>query len=143
MPNLYQEVPTNYSGNEHTISGLVNPNNIKPADVSISSQISITKDINELIRYMETLLSGKGKSNLDNILPKHTLTLQTLLNDNIESSESHYAPLFDTYVFSDLREYFEMDNDVFLLPDDPLAQLYLASISVLGLFILYRLMSKS
>jgi hypothetical protein len=88
--------------------------------------------------------------------PCQQITMQTITSDNVKSSESHYVTLaditsMDPCSFSDGKnpvtgkkciETFQSNSEL-LIPDDPLAQLYFASLGVLGLFILYRLMEKS
>jgi len=84
--------------------------------------------------------------------------METITSDNVKSSETHYVTLaditnMDPCIFSDkknpvsgmnCRETFQsrLEPEV-LMPDDPIAQLYFASLGVVGLFILYRLMEKS
>jgi hypothetical protein len=90
--------------------------------------------------------------------PCQQITMQTITTDNVKSSETHYVTLaditsMDPCTFSDgtnpvsgkkCKETFQTNNeDEILMPDDPLAQLYFASLGVLGLFIFYRLMEKS
>jgi len=96
--------------------------------------------------------------------PCQKITMQTITTDNVKSSESHYVTLaditcMDPCSFPDkknpvsglkCRETFQgMNGSTFqnmneiVIPDDPLAQIYFASLGVLGLFILYRLMEKS
>jgi len=88
--------------------------------------------------------------------PCQQITMQTITNDNAKSSESHYVTLtdisaMDPCIFPNgknpvsgqsCKESFQTTNTV-MMPDDPLAQLYFASLGALGLFILYRLMEKS
>jgi hypothetical protein len=91
------------------------------------------------------------------------ITMQTITSDNVKSSESHYVTLtditdMDPCIFSDgknpvtgqkCKETFQNKIDSFqnkmetIIPDDPVAQLYFASVGIVGLFILYRLMEKS
>jgi len=90
------------------------------------------------------------------------LTMETIDVNNNRSSETHYVTLVDIQnmdpcSFMDrknpvtgrtCRETFQgnMKNEglgEMSLPDDPLAQLYFASLSGLGIYILYRLMEKS
>jgi hypothetical protein len=90
--------------------------------------------------------------------PCQQITMQTITNDNVKSSETHYVTLaditsMDPCSFTNGKnpvtnkkcsEAFQTYNDAeVLMPDDPLAQLYFGSLGVLGLFILYRLMEKS
>jgi hypothetical protein len=90
--------------------------------------------------------------------PCQQITMQTITSDNVKSSESHYVTLaditsMDPCSFSNgknpvtgkkCKETFQTNNNnELLIPDDPLAQLYFASLGILGLFILYRLMEKS
>jgi hypothetical protein len=140
MTNLYQEVPTN-SG-----SGVYN---IKTPDVNVidnNVKKPIAKDINDLIQYMETLVFGKSKKkHLESYSSPNSaskqITMKTIEGDNENSSETHYFPLVD--INSIHRENFQNNGEDFILPEDPLAQLYFASLGLLGLFIFYRLMEKS
>jgi hypothetical protein len=90
--------------------------------------------------------------------PCQKITMQTINSDNVRSSETHYVTLadianMDPCIFSNnknpvtgqkCRETFQNNSEPeVLMPDDPLAQLYFASLGVVGLFILYRLMEKS
>jgi hypothetical protein len=89
--------------------------------------------------------------------PCQQITMQTITSNNVKSSETHYVTLadiqnMDPCTFSNgknpvtgkkCKETFQNNDDEVLMPDDPLAQLYFASLGVLGLFILYRLMEKS
>ena len=104
---------------------------------------------------MRAFLSGSNP-------PCQTITMQTITNNNEKSSESHYVTLaditsMDPCSFPDkknpvtgqkCRETFltnnsSTDNNEIVMPEDSLAQVYFASLGVLGLFILYRLMEKS
>jgi len=88
------------------------------------------------------------------------LTMQTINNDNLKSSETHYVTLvdiknMDPCIFPNKRNDLANKNcnEAFqtgvakdaapVLPEDPLAQLYFASLAGVGLYILYRLMEKS
>lgn len=98
---------------------------------------------------MRSFLSGSTP-------PCQPITMQTISVNNAKSSETHYVTLadignMDPCNFSNgknpvtgkkCRETFQ-NNDEMIMPDDPLAQIYFASLGVLGLFILYRLMEKS
>ena len=90
--------------------------------------------------------------------PCQQLTMQTITVDNVKSSETNYVTLadiqnMDPCIFSNqtnpitgqkCKEAFKTNNnDELLIPDDPLAQLYFASLGVLGLFIFYKIMKKS
>jgi hypothetical protein len=100
---------------------------------------------------MRAFLSGSNP-------PCQQITMQTITNDNIKSSETHYVTLaditsMDPCTFSNgknpvtgrkCKESFQIKSEPeIIIPDDPLAQLYFASLGVVGLFILYRLMEKS
>jgi hypothetical protein len=100
---------------------------------------------------MRSFLSGSNP-------PCQQITMQTITNDNIKSSETHYVTLaditsMDPCTFSNGKnpvtgkkciESFQIKSEPeILIPDDPLAQLYFASLGIVGLFILYRLMEKS
>jgi len=105
---------------------------------------------------MRAFLSGSNP-------PCQPITMQTIsptsLNpnsSNIQSSETHYVTLVDInnmdpcsfpnrknpLTGQGCRETFENSEEI-LMPTDPLAQLYFASLGVIGLLILYRLMEKS
>jgi hypothetical protein len=123
-------------------------------DTELSAKGSFTEDINDLIQYVESLLSRKNNRSLENnselftlfdsfwssSKPHQKISIETVQSDNEHSSETYYAPLTDIKLYG--REKFQNYDDEFVLPNDPLAQLYLASLGILGLFILYRLMEK-
>lgn len=86
------------------------------------------------------------------------ITMETITNDDIKSSESNYVTLtdiknMDACEFSDginpvngkrCKESFQISSEPeVLMQSDPLAQLYFISLGVVGLFIFYRLMEKS
>jgi hypothetical protein len=89
--------------------------------------------------------------------PCQPLTMQTISVNNAKSSETHYVTLADIgntdpcsfpngknpVNGQSCRQTFQNMEDEILMPDDPLAQIYFASLGVLGLLILYRLMEKS
>ena len=100
---------------------------------------------------MRAFLSGSNP-------PCQQITMQTITSNNIKSSETHYVTLadiqnMDPCSFSNgknpvngqsCRETFQIRSEPeVLMPSDPLAQLYVTSLGVVGLFILYRLMEKS
>ena len=100
---------------------------------------------------MRAFLSGSNP-------PCQQITMETITSDNIRSSETNYVTLadinnMDPCSFSNkknpvsgekCRETFEIRSQPeVVMPDDPLAQLYFASLGVVGLFILYRLMEKA
>jgi hypothetical protein len=101
---------------------------------------------------MRAFLSGSNP-------PCQPLTMTTITTDNIKSTETHYITLadisnMDPCSFSDkknpiskkkCKETFENynSNNEIIIPDDPLAQIYFASLGVVGIYILYRLMKKS
>lgn len=88
--------------------------------------------------------------------PCQQITMQTISNDNVKSSESHYVTTaditsMDPCTFPDKKnpvtgqkcqESFQGYDDV-TMPDDPLAKFYFSSLGVLGLYILYRFMEES
>jgi len=101
---------------------------------------------------MQSFLSGSTP-------PCQELTMQTINNDNLKSSETHYVTLvdienMDPCIFPNKRnirtgatcnEAFQTGvskNTASVLHDDPLAQLYFASLAGIGIYILYRLMDK-
>jgi hypothetical protein len=89
------------------------------------------------------------------------ITLETIDANNRKSSESHYLTLVDIQNMDPCsfqnrinpitnarcRETFENIgseyNDELKMPDDIYAQLYLASVASLGIYILYRIMEKA
>jgi len=89
------------------------------------------------------------------------ITLETIDANNRRSSESHYVTLVDIQNMdpcsfqnkinpitkAKCRETFENIgseyNEEVKMPDDIYAQLYLASVATLGIYILYRIMEKS
>lgn len=90
--------------------------------------------------------------------PCQNITMQTITTDNVRSSEAHYVTLaditsMDPCIFPNkknpvtgkkCKESFKTNGDPeILMPADPLAQLYFASLGIVGLFILYRIMEKS
>lgn len=89
--------------------------------------------------------------------PCKSITMQTITSDNVKSSESHYVTLvdiadMDPCSFPDktnpvtqkkCRETFATLAPETVMPSDPLAQVYFASVGALGLLVLYRLMDKA
>ena len=108
-------------------------------------------DLNVLNPFaiMRSFLSGSNP-------PCQQLTMQTIDTNNVKSSETNYVTLtditnIDPCTFPNktnpvngkkCKESFQ-DIHPALLPEDPLIQLYFAGLSVIGLFILYRLMKKT
>jgi len=88
--------------------------------------------------------------------PCQQIKMQTITSNNVKSAESHYVTLtdisnIDPCTFSDktnpitkqkCKETFENNNDIINIPDDISTQLYFFSLSILGIYILYRLMEK-
>lgn len=94
--------------------------------------------------------------------PCQEIKMQTIDSKNNKSSETHYVTLADIYSIdpcsfpkkknpitkSKCQEAFlprhEEEEEVSpVMSDDPLAQLYLASLAGIGIYILYRFMEKS
>ena len=92
--------------------------------------------------------------------PCQEITMQTIDVNNNVSSATHYVTLtdisnMDPCTFSDrknpitgikCKETFKTGvsaNAAVVMPDDPLAQLYFASLALLGVYILYGFMNKS
>ncbi len=85
-----------------------------------------------------------------------TITMTTINNDNVKSSESHYVTLADIsnmdpcsfpngknpVTNQQCKETFANLNPA-TIPNDPLSQIYLAGLGALGVYILYRMMEKS
>ncbi len=158
MANLFQEGLTgsNDSLFGPTYSYYKNANS--PFDISMSDKETsrhTSKDINKLIEHMELLVNGKETEEkqstplgfLTNFLygsnsPYQSITIKTISDENANSSESHYVTLVDKEGDSSDSDS-EYDNHELVMPGDPVAQLYFATLGVFGLFILYRLMEKS
>ena len=102
---------------------------------------------------MQSFLSGSTP-------PCQELTLQTIDINNNKSSETHYVTVtdiknMDPCSFSDrknpvsgvnCKETFKgisTNAEPVQMPDDPVAQLYFASLAMVGIYILYRVMKKS
>jgi hypothetical protein len=100
---------------------------------------------------MQSFLSGATP-------PCQELTMQTINNNNIKSSETHFVTLtdiknMDPCSFSNgknaltgqpcVQAFTTYEDSDMGLPEDPLSQIYFASLSVLGIYILYKLMEKS
>ncbi len=92
--------------------------------------------------------------------PCQEITMQTIDINNNKSSETHYVTLadiqnMDPCIFSNkknpvsgdkCRETFTTgiaDTATPVMSDDPIDQLYFASLAVIGVYILYRMMEKS
>ena len=104
---------------------------------------------------------GLLRSFLAGSTPKcRSITMETINNKNIRSSESHYVTLadianLDPCGFPDrknpvtgivCKETFQSGvaaNAEPILPDDPLAQVYFASLAALGIYILFRISEKA
>ena len=98
---------------------------------------------------MRSFMSGSNP-------PCQNITMTTINNDNIKSSESHYVTLadisnMDPCTFPDgknpangqqCRETFANYNPI-SMPGDIGAQLYFAGLGTLGIYLLYRIMEKS
>ena len=95
-----------------------------------------------------------------------SITMQTINNDNVVNSESHYVALYDinsmdpcsfsnktnpltgqkcSESFSNYSDNNYNDNNYndISLPDDILSQIYLAGLSGIGVYMLYKLMNKN
>jgi hypothetical protein len=119
----------------------------------IPGTMSNLNTLNPLI-LMQSFLSGSNPACQE-------ITMETINTDNLKSSETHYVTLtdiknMDPCSFRDgknpllpnsrCKETFETGvaaNASPVLPDDPLAQIYFASLAGIGMYILYRLMEKS
>jgi hypothetical protein len=99
---------------------------------------------------MRAFLSGSNP-------PCQTITMTTINTDNVKSSESHYVTLVDIanmdpcsfpnntnpVTGKKCKETFQTLRPAPAMPDDPIAQAYFASLGVVGIYILYRIMEKS
>ena len=102
---------------------------------------------------MQSFLSGSTP-------PCQELTMQTIDINNNTSSETHYITVTDIKntdpcSFSDgknpasginCKETFKSvseNAEMIMMPDDPVAQIYFASLAAIGIYILYRVMKKS
>ena len=92
--------------------------------------------------------------------PCQEITLQTIDVNNISSNETHYVSTVDLQnmdpcIFPNgvnpitnkkCNEAFTNNNDdednSISLPDDPIVQIYFATLGILGIYILYRIMVK-
>jgi hypothetical protein len=91
--------------------------------------------------------------------PCQPITMQVINTENIKTSETHYVALaditsMDPCIFPDKKnpitnrnciQTFKNINDYeeIKMPDDEIAQLYFASLAILGVYILYGIMKKS
>ena len=102
---------------------------------------------------MQSFLSGATP-------PCQELTLETIDINNNKSSETHYVTVtdvknMDPCSFSDgknpvsgvnCKETFKgiyTNAEPVQMPDDPVAQIYFASLAIVGIYIFYRIMKKS
>ena len=102
---------------------------------------------------MQSFLSGSTP-------PCQELTMETIDTNNNKSSETHYITVtdiknMDSCSFSDgknpssgdtCKEIFRgmtSNAGTITMPNDPLAQIYFASLAVVGIYIFYRIMEKS
>jgi hypothetical protein len=102
---------------------------------------------------MQSFLSGATP-------PCQEITLETIDINNNKSSETHYVTVtdiqnMDPCSFSDnknpvsgvnCKETFKgiaTNAEPIKMPDDPVAQIYFASLALVGIYILYRVMKKS
>lgn len=89
--------------------------------------------------------------------PCQPITMQTISNDNSTSSETHYVTLVDIsnmdpcsfpnktnpITKQKCKETFQSMQPEVFLPEDGVSQVYFASLSVIGLIVLYKLMESS
>ena len=161
MADLFQEVSTDVKGVEdNTYSYYKNSNSL--SDISMNDKEKVrqtTKDIDQLVKYVESSVTrnskavsgdnhlGSLKSDIFGEYPQYnSITIETMTNENENSSESHYISLADKDPIMEhkYKESFQRGTEPEkVLPKDPITQLYFASLGALGLFILYRLMVKS
>jgi hypothetical protein len=102
---------------------------------------------------MQSFLSGATP-------PCQELTLETIDINNNKSSETHYVTVtdiknMDPCSFSDkknpisgvnCKETFKSistNDEPVQMPDDTVAQIYFASLAIVGIYIFYRVMKKS
>jgi hypothetical protein len=162
MANLFQEGLTNSNDSLFGPTYSYYKNTNSSFDISMSDKDTTrntSKDINKLIEHMELLVNGKEREEkqntplgfLTNFLygsnpPYQSITIKTISDENANSSESHYVTLVDKEddnSDSDSDSDSDSEHDEPLMPGDPVAQLYFATLGAFGLFILYRLMEKS
>jgi hypothetical protein len=162
MANLFQEGLTGSNDSLFGPTYSYYKNTNSPFDISMSDKESsrhTSKDINKLIEHMELLVNGKETEEKQNTPlgfftnflygsnpPYQSITIKTISDENANSSESHYVTLVDKEDYSsdsDSDIDIEDEDNEPLIPGDPVAQLYFATLGVFGLFILYRLMQKS
>jgi hypothetical protein len=164
MANLFQQDLTDELINSYYKNSNIGMSNIGMSYNDGMSNIGMSyndanrqasKDINRLIEHMELLVNGNNKAEANDkplgfltsfFYPEYqSITMQTLVDDDVNPSESHYVTLVDKEGDSnDSDSDSDSDSeDETVMPRDTIAQLYFASLGVLGLFILYRLMQKS
>jgi len=158
MANLFQEGLTSSNDSLSGPTYSYYKNTDSPFDISMSDKETTrhtSKDINKLIEHMELLVNGKENDTslgfFTNFLygskcPYQSITIQTVSDDIVSSPESHYLTLVDKEtdnIFDDTSSDDTSSNHEPVMPGDPIAQLYFATLGVFGLFILYRLMEKS
>ena len=75
------------------------------------------------------------------------ITMQTIDNNNIKGSETHYVATVDIPTGAKIGfANMDINDDVFLgpkVPDDIVAQAFFASVGGIGIFMLYRIMVKA
>lgn len=132
MTNLCKNASTDITGYNSLIMSSSEPKEDTTTNTS--------SDIQQLISYVKNLIRGKSESfeNIGSSLGE-TITLQTVLDDLAHSPESHYIPLIDL----SNSDYGVQPSRPYVLPDDPLIQIYFASLGFVGLYVLYRFMEKS
>jgi len=158
MANLFQEGLTSSNDSLSGPTYSYYKNTDSPFDISMSDKETTrhtSKDINKLIEHMELLVNGKENDTslgfFTNFLygsnsPYQSITIQTVGDDIVSSPESHYLTLVDKEtdnIFDDASSDDTSSDHEPVMPGDPIAQLYFATLGVFGLFILYRLMEKS
>lgn len=98
----------------------------------------IDKNVSNVIGTMEQLMSKKKDlSSLANLTTKYTdIEFEPLISQS-SSPEMNFMSLYGTDYANNS---FEDNDDSHLMPDNVVAQLYLAGIGILGLIVLHKLM---
>lgn len=167
MSNLFQEVSNGSEARLFGQSYSYNKNNKS----STQNEMSIKEitDINGLIHYIELLVSGKnteqplGNKNFSQMVPINNyselsntsnppyqeLTMQTIDIGGENSSETQYVTLSDIQKMDPEAKRKEgFQNSIAtdaspVMSEDPIDQIYFASLCAIGIYILYRIMEKS
>ena len=99
-------------------------------------------DIQDLIAHSRRLVYGREPTEKTGSEGKESfldMTLQTVIDEYTRSPELYYMPLVD---LPGARHGVHPSRP-YVLPADPLAQFYFASVGAIGLYMVYRFMEKA